>query len=77
GASDAAQGLYDLVGRLGVARALSEIGMPGDGVERAADIAVEKPYWNPRPIERDAVRDLLARAYAGAPPLAAPTAKAA
>lgn len=77
GAGDAAGGLYDLVGRLGVSRALSQIGMPREGVERAADIAVEKPYWNPRPIERDAIRDLLARAYAGEPPVSTPTAKAA
>ncbi|HEV7323840.1 MAG TPA: maleylacetate reductase [Bosea sp. (in: a-proteobacteria)] len=68
GADDAALGLFDLLGRLGLPRALAQIGMPQDGVERAADIAVEKPYWNPRPIEPDAIRDLLARAYAGERP---------
>ncbi|MEP9379670.1 maleylacetate reductase [Aquabacter sp. CN5-332] len=68
GAPDAARGLFDLVRALGVPQALSQIGMPADGIEKAADIAVEKPYWNPRPIARDAIRDLIARAYAGERP---------
>ena len=68
GAPDAARGLFDLVRALGVPQALSQIGMPEDGIERAADIAVEKPYWNPRPIERGAIRDLIARAYSGERP---------
>ncbi|MFG1287838.1 maleylacetate reductase [Xanthobacter versatilis] len=68
GASDAARGLFDLVRALGVPQALADIGMPADGIERAADIAVESPYWNPRPIVRDAIRDLIAHAYAGERP---------
>ena len=68
GVEDAAQGLYDLIGRLGGPRSLREIGMPEDGVERAAALAVESPYWNPRPIEREAIRALLERAYRGARP---------
>ncbi|MBV8474392.1 MAG: iron-containing alcohol dehydrogenase, partial [Hyphomicrobiales bacterium] len=68
GAEDAAQGLYDLIGRLGAPRALSDIGMPEDGVERATAMALESPYWNPRPIEREPIRALLERAYRGARP---------
>jgi maleylacetate reductase len=68
GAEDAAQGLYDLISRLGGPRALHDIGMPEDGVERAAALAVESPYWNPRPIERKPIRALLERAYRGARP---------
>lgn len=70
GASDAAQGLYDIVGALGAKSALRDLGMPADGIERAADLALEKPYWNPRPIERSAIRDLIARAHAGDRPQA-------
>ena len=70
GAEDAAQGLYDLIGRLGGPRALRDIGMPEDGVERAAVMAVESPYWNPRPIERGAIQALLQRAYSGERPAA-------
>jgi alcohol dehydrogenase class IV len=72
GSGDAARGLYDLAGRLGAPRALRELGMSEEGIERAADLAVQNPYWNPRPVERDAVRDLLARAWSGAPPHAEP-----
>ena len=68
GVGDAARGLYDLIGRLGGPRSLREIGMPEDGVERAAALAVESPYWNPRPIEREPIRALLERAYRGVRP---------
>lgn len=71
GAPDAAQGIFDLVRALGAPRALADIGMPADGIERAADLAVESPYWNPRPITREAIRDLIARAHAGERPVAA------
>ncbi len=69
GADDAASALFDLAGAVGAKRALRDIGMPRDGIEKAADIAVANPYFNPRPIERDAIRDLLARAWAGEPPV--------
>ena len=68
GAQDAAQGLHELSARVGAQRALKDLGMPREGIERAADLAVTNPYWNPRPIERGAVRDLIARAWAGDPP---------
>ncbi len=68
GATDAAHGLFDLSGKLRAPQSLQALGMPQDGIERAADIAVQNPYWNPRPIERDAIRDLIARAWAGEPP---------
>jgi maleylacetate reductase len=67
-ASNAAEGLYDLAGRLGAKRALRDLGMPEDGIDRATDLAVTNPYWNPRPIEREAIRALIARAWAGDPP---------
>jgi alcohol dehydrogenase class IV len=69
GSADAAQGLYDLAGRLGTARALSKIGMPKDSIRQAADLAVLNPYWNPRPLERSAIEELIARAWAGEKPL--------
>jgi alcohol dehydrogenase class IV len=66
---DPARGLFDLAGRLGAKRALKDIGMPQDGIERAADIALANPYWNPRPVERAAIAALIARAWAGEPPV--------
>jgi alcohol dehydrogenase class IV len=65
---DAAAGLYALAGEVGAHRALKDLGMPEAGIGRAADLALASPYWNPRPLERGAVRDLLARAWAGEPP---------
>jgi alcohol dehydrogenase class IV len=60
--------LYDLAGAVGAQRSLAALGMPADGLDRAADLAVANPYWNPRPLERDAIRALLERAFTGTPP---------
>jgi alcohol dehydrogenase class IV len=68
GTDDAAQGIYNLTGRLGTPRALRDLGMPEDGIDRAAEIAASNPYPNPRPIERGAIHELIARAWAGDPP---------
>jgi alcohol dehydrogenase class IV len=67
-APSAAQGLYDLERSLGAPLALRDIGMPEDGLDRAADLACAAPYWNPRPIERAAIRKLLDDAYSGRRP---------
>jgi alcohol dehydrogenase class IV len=69
GARDAAGGLFDLEISLGAPTSLRELGMPKDGIESAADIAMQNPYWNPRPLERGAIRDLIARAWAGERPV--------
>jgi maleylacetate reductase len=47
---------------------LQAIGMPADGLERAADLAVQNQYPNPRPLERKAIRELLENAYTGRRP---------
>jgi alcohol dehydrogenase class IV len=70
GGTDAAQGLFELAGRLGAKQALRDIGMPADGIELAARAAMAAPYWNPRPIEEDGLRALLTRAWNGDPPRA-------
>ncbi|RFQ23176.1 maleylacetate reductase, partial [Pseudomonas sp. ATCC 13867] len=44
------------------------IGMPADGLDRAADLAVAAPYPNPRPLDRAALRALLQRAFDGVEP---------
>ena len=69
GATEAAQGLFELAGDLGAPRSLGEIGMPEGGLDDAADLAVASPYGNPRPIEREVIRALLQDAYDGRPPL--------
>ncbi|CAH1664008.1 hypothetical protein BOSEA31B_12627 [Hyphomicrobiales bacterium] len=64
-ADEAATGVHDLARRLGVPQALRDLGMPESGIEQTAEIATRNPYPNPRPIERDAIRGLIARAWAG------------
>lgn len=65
---DAATGLLALSKAIGAKTTLAAIGMPRDGLDHAADLAVQNPYFNPRPIERAAIRDLLERAWSGAAP---------
>ncbi|MCW2241191.1 maleylacetate reductase [Azospirillum canadense] len=65
GSDDAARGLADLSRRLGVPQSLRDLGMPQEGIARAADLALRTPYWNPRPLDPAAIRDLIARAWAG------------
>jgi len=65
---DPAQALYDLAGVVGAPRGLRDLGMPGTGIDLAADLALANPYWNPRPLERSAIRALVARAWAGDAP---------
>lgn len=65
GAVDPAQRLFDLAQRLGISVALKEVGMPESGIGSAADLVMQSTYWNPAPVERDAVRDLLVRAWSG------------
>ena len=70
GSSDAPRGLYDLARAVGAPSSLREIGMLEEDLDRAATIAVEKPYPNPRPVSREGVRMLLEDAFLGRPPRA-------
>ncbi|WHZ11770.1 MAG: Alcohol dehydrogenase [Burkholderiaceae bacterium] len=68
GVGDAALGVFLLAARNGAPTSLKAIGMPADGLDRAADLAVTNQYPNPRPLERTALRALLQRAFDGDPP---------
>lgn len=65
---DPARALYDLGRAVGAPRALRDLGMPETGIDIAADLALANPYWNPRPLGRPAIRELVAKAWAGDPP---------
>jgi len=67
-APDAAKGVYDLEKRLGVPLRLADIGMKEADLERAARIATEAPYPNPRKVEYEPVLALLRDAYEGRRP---------
>jgi maleylacetate reductase len=61
-------GLHDFARALGAPLALKELGVDESQLDLAADLAVKNPYWNPRPVEREAVRALLQRAWDGTRP---------
>lgn len=69
GTTDAPRALFDLACRLALPRRLADIGMPEDGIARAAEMAVRNPYANPRPVERVAIQDLIAAAWRGDAPV--------
>jgi alcohol dehydrogenase class IV len=66
--SSAAAAIFDLARDQGAPTALRDLGMPAAGLDRAADLAVENRYPNPRPLERAALRELLQRAWEGTRP---------
>jgi alcohol dehydrogenase class IV len=68
GASNAATGIYELEKKLGLPMRLADIGMKEADLERAARIATEAPYPNPRKVEYAPVLALLRDAYQGRRP---------
>lgn len=68
GSSPAPAAIYDLEAKLPIPLKLSEIGMEEADLERAARIATDAPYPNPRKVEYAPVLELLQQAYAGRRP---------
>jgi alcohol dehydrogenase class IV len=68
GADDAPQALFDLAVTNGGPRSLREIGMSYSDLDGAAEAAIKSPCWNPRPVERHAIRQLLNDACNGRRP---------
>lgn len=68
GTDDAPGGLYDLAHNLGAPTSLAALGMKKSDLDRAADLAVAKPYPNPATITRDGIRALLDAAFNGRRP---------
>jgi len=62
------EGLYDFAASLGAPLALKNFGLNESQLDHAADLAAKNPYWNPRPIDRGAIRELLQRAWEGVRP---------
>jgi len=62
--------LYDLIAKLGGPTSLRELGMRAEDLEPAVELALQNPYYNPRPITRDGVRALLQAAFEGRRPTA-------
>ena len=68
GRPEASAGLHELANELGAPIALRDLGVAAADLERIADLALTNAYWNPRPLDREAIAGLLRRAWDGAPP---------
>lgn len=62
-------GLYEFAKTMDAPLALKAFGLAYDDLDKAAELATQNPYWNPRPVERDEILALLKRAWAGDPPI--------
>ncbi|MDI3382482.1 maleylacetate reductase [Xenophilus aerolatus] len=70
GADDGPRAVYDLARDHGAPVALKDIGMREQDLDRACALAMENQYPNPRPLEAQALRQLLQDAFDGRPPRA-------
>jgi len=67
GARAAPAALLKLARDIAAPMSLAELGMREADIDRAVDVAVSRPYPNPRPVTRDALRELLNAALVGDP----------
>lgn len=67
-ADSAAVGLYDLAARLNAPLSLRALGLRESDLDRAAELAAQNPYYNPRPVTREGIRVLLQDAFDGRRP---------
>ncbi|MFZ9543931.1 MAG: maleylacetate reductase [Hylemonella sp.] len=65
GGASAAQAVYDLAHDNGAPVALKDLGLTEPDLDRACDLALQNQYPNPRPLERQALRQLLQNAFEG------------
>ena len=67
GTTTAYAGLAAFARRIGAPASLAELGLTAADLPRAVDLSTANPYWNCRPVEREAITALIARAFAGEP----------
>jgi len=70
GGATPGQALHDFAVRMGAPLALRDLGLKDTDLDRATEIATQNPYWNPRPVQTAALRQLLQDAWAGTAPSA-------
>ncbi|MBC2834233.1 maleylacetate reductase [Paragemmobacter straminiformis] len=70
GAASAGDGLYDFAVAMKAPLALRDLGMAEADLDKAAEIATRNAYWNPRPLDKAALRALLQAAWQGDRPAA-------
>jgi maleylacetate reductase len=65
---DPAASLFELGRQLGVPVSLAALGLASEDLDRAAEIAMLSPYFNPRPLSYVGIRRLLQLAFDGTRP---------
>lgn len=65
---DGPQGIYQLTQKAASKRSLAEMGLTEADLDKAAEIALQNPYYNPRPVTREGVREMLQAAFEGRAP---------
>ncbi|MBO9448317.1 maleylacetate reductase [Ruegeria sp. R14_0] len=68
GGTNPGQALWSFAEQMGAPMALKDLGLAEADLDRATEIALKNPYWNPRPITADGLRVLLQNAWAGNAP---------
>ncbi|KAK9452826.1 hypothetical protein V1511DRAFT_506505 [Dipodascopsis uninucleata] len=64
---DAIEGLNILIDKIQFRKGLKDFGMKESDIDKATSIALSNPYWNPRAIEENGIRELISRAWSGVP----------
>ncbi|MFC3612289.1 maleylacetate reductase [Lutimaribacter marinistellae] len=60
--------LHDFANRMGAPLKLADLGFEETDIDRAAEIATQSAYWNPAPIDKTGIRNLLVAAFHGRSP---------
>ncbi len=68
GGDEPGQALWSFAKEIGAPLALQDLGLKESDLDRATEIALSKPYWNPREITAAGIRALLQDAWAGVAP---------
>ena len=68
GVPDAARGLYDLNVRLGLPTGLKGLGMREEDIGKAVEVVAAANIAHPKPVSKADFSNIIAQAYAGAPP---------
>jgi maleylacetate reductase len=68
GSGDAARGLYDLNVRIGLPTGFKDLGMREEDIGKAVEVVAAAKITHPKPVASADVLNIIAQAYAGAPP---------
>lgn len=64
----AGQAIFDLEVDLGLSTKLTDLNFTESDINKAVDIAMSNPYWNPRPFQHEDIQELLRKACLGIRP---------